>query len=540
MKYKKRNGFALIYTVLIGALVLISIVGLTIRVIPENAITKARTHSQRALSVAEAGASQVLFDLRNFGTDEEHPNEFDPDSTAPLATSIHYLTSGDSGDIIYLINASSGGIINPSNGEFITNPSPPSDESFETSYQAKIKVISNDTTNKILDVDLYTLGTVTDRANGNVLARNAIKTSFQVGYDIQEHTEQIETKTWVPGTPSAIFDYALYSGSDIKFNGSAQTVTGDIHAVGTIDLGNAKNQVRVDGGGDAEAEKNIIGNGIVTGATTFPASAVPFPKIDIDAYKNLADAFRSGTIPYDGLTPNFPNTSNPIVLSVIQSYLGGPGTVNPDGTINLTSSTLSGINAFYHDLMSGTGAFVTLNPITQLAPLQTFAKSIVYYVEGPVHINGQFECIGTLVVDGDLVINGNSQVGDPNDPGAAAILVKGDIDMANGTADLYGLFYSTGILTGRGTFYCEGSIAIKGSVDLGIDLSGNYTVEYHEITNPNLSVSTPGHEDITYTPGETTYYYLITSAAGYGSAGADVNATYLWEEVSFDDFEGLH
>jgi cytoskeletal protein CcmA (bactofilin family) len=528
MKYKKRNGFALIYTVLIGALVLISIVGLTIRVIPENAITKARTHSQRALSVAEAGASQVLFDLRNFGTDEEHPNEFNPDSGE-----VHYLR------VVYikaLIESDVGDIFEF--GESL--PQSESNDSFKTIYNAKIKVTGKDEENKTLDVELSVLGTVSDKTNVNVLARNAIKTSFQVGYDIQEHTEQIETKTWVPGTPSAIFDYALYSGSDIKFNGSAQTVTGDIHAVGTIDLGNAKNQVRVDGGGDAEAEKNIIGNGIVTGATTFPASAVPFPKIDIDAYKNLADAFRSGTIPYDGLTPNFPNTSNPIVLSVIQSYLGGPGTVNPDGTINLTSSTLSGINAFYHDLMSGTGAFVTLNPITQLAPLQTFAKSIVYYVEGPVHINGQFECIGTLVVDGDLVINGNSQVGDPNDPGAAAILVKGDIDMANGTADLYGLFYSTGILTGRGTFYCEGSIAIKGSVDLGIDLSGNYTVEYHEITNPNLSVSTPGHEDITYTPGETTYYYLITSAAGYGSAGADVNATYLWEEVSFDDFEGLH
>jgi len=523
MKYKKRNGFALIYTVLIGALVLISIVGLTIRVIPENAITKARTHSQRALSVAEAGASQVLFDLRNFGTDEEHPNEFNPDSTAPLATSTHYLTSGD---IISLINASSGGIINPSNGTpYITNPSPPSDESFETSFQSKIKVISNDTVGKILDVELYVLGTVSDKANNKVLARNAIKTSFQVGYDIQEHTEQIETKTWVPGTPSAIFDYALYSGSDIKFNGSAQTVIGDIHAVGTIDLGTAQNQVRVDGGGDAEAEKNIIGKGIVTGATIFPASAVPFPKIDIDAYKNLADAFRSGTAPYDGTTPNFPNISDPHVLAVIQSYLGAPG----------TSSSLSGIDAFYNALKSGTLPLSPTELLMYNINLVT-AKSIVYYVEGPVHINGQFECIGTLVVDGDLVINGNSQVGDPNDPGAAAILVKGDIDMANGTADLYGLFYSTGILTGRGTFYCEGSIAIKGSVDLGIDLSGNYTVNYHEITNPNLSVSTPGEWKYTYEDGETTYYYLITSAAGYGSAGADVNANYTWKEISYDGF----
>ena len=513
MKYKKRNGFALIYTVLIGALVLISIVGLTIRVIPENAITKARTHSQRALSVAEAGASQVLFDLRNFGTDEEHPNEFNPDSGE-----VHYLR------VVYikaLIESDVGDIFEF--GE--SSPQSESNDSFKTIYNAKIKVTGKDEENKTLDVELSVLGTVSDKTNVNVLARNAIKTSFQVGYDIQEHTEQIETKTWVPGTPSAIFDYALYSGKDIIFGGSAQTVTGDIHAVGTIDLGNAKNQVRVGGEGDAEAEKNIIGKGIVTGDPIFPAALVPFPEIDIDSYIYLADAFRSGTAPFDGTTPGFPNTFNSIVLSVIQSYLGAPG----------SSSTLAGINDFYHDLMNGTGGFLALTPL-QLNDLRTNARSIVYYVEGDVHINGQFEFIGTLVVDGDLMINGNSQIGDPSDPGAAAILVKGDIDLSNGTADLYGLFYSTGSLRGSGTFYCEGSIATKGT----IDVRGNYTVDYHEITNPNLSVSTPGEWKYTYEDGETTYYYLITSAAGYGSAGADVNATYLWEEVSFDDFEGLH
>jgi hypothetical protein len=415
-----------------------------------------------------------------------------------------------SGDIISLINASSGGIINPSNGTpYITNPSPPSDESFETSFQSKIKVISNDTVEKILDVELYVLGTVSDKANNKVLARNAIKTSFQVKYSKEQE--------WIEGTKAGIFDYALYSGSDIKFNGSAQTVTGDIHAVGTIDLGNAKNQVRVGGEGDAEAEGNIIGQGIVTGTRIPNAPPVPFPVIDIDAYKNLADAFRSGTAPYDGTTPNFPNISNPHVLAVIQSYLGAPG----------TSSSLSGIDAFYNALKSGTLPLSPTELLMYNINLVT-AKSIVYYVEGPVHINGQFECIGTLVVDGDLVINGNSQIGDPSDPGAAAILVKGDIDMANGTADLYGLFYSTGILTGRGTFYCEGSIAIKGSVDLGIDLSGNYTVNYHEITNPNLGVVGTGYW--------TSPTYSITSAAGFGSSGSDVNANYTWKEISYDGF----
>ena len=509
MKNKKRNGFALIYTVLISALVLISIVGLTIKAVPENVITKARTHSQRALSVAEAGASKVLFDLRNFSE-----NEYVPESGAS-----HYLWEGD------IINLIDGNSLPNLHEEFVEI------NSYKTSYKGKVKIINRDEDNQKLDVELYMLGTVYD--NEKVLARKAIKTSFLINYDIREEpiyeTQPVTKEKWVEGTKAGIFDYALYSGSDILFGGSAQTVTGSIHAVGTINLGTAKNQVRVGGGGDAEAEGNITGKGIVTGEPITGADPVPFPEINIDAYKGLADAFRSGTAPYDGTNLIFPKVSNPIELSIIQSYLGAPG----------TSSTLTGVNNFYHDLINKTGAFAGLDPSLWL-DLKTHANSIVYYIQGDVHINGQFECIGTLVIDGNLVINGNSQIGNPNDPGAAAILVKGDIDLSNGTADLYGLFYSTGSLRGSGTFYCEGSIATKGT----IDVRGNYTVDYHEITNPNLGISHPGHYE-TYTTSEEVQigvntYYSVTSAAGYDSAGSDPSAGYLWEETSFDDFEGVH
>ena len=496
MKYRKRNGFALIYTVLIGALVLISIVGLAMRVVPENTITKARTHSQRVLSTAEAGDSQVLFDLRNFGTstDVNYKDKFDPNSG-----SLHYLSPQN---IIDLINSTSGLI--PPYSPLITNPGSSSSDSFETSYQAEIKVNSNDTTNKILDVDLSTLGTVKDRTAGNILARKAIKTNFKISYT--KPTTETET---IP--PSGIFDYALYSGGDIAFGGSAQTVVGSIHAVGMIDLGNAQNQVRVGGGGNAEAEKNITGKGIVTGTPISPATAVPFPEINIDSYEGLADAFRSGNVPYDGSKPTFPKTTDQHVLEVIQSYLGTTG-----------SSTLSGINNFYNALKNGT---LPLSPAELLAANLnlTTAKNIVYYVQGDTPINGQFECIGTLVIDGDLIINGNSQIGDPADPGAAAILVKGNIDLSNGTADLYGLFYSTGGLTGHGTFYCEGSIATKGS----IDINGNYTVKYHPIINENLGVSGT-------TTTTTTGSYSVTSAAGAGTSSSA--SSYTWKEISYDEF----
>jgi hypothetical protein len=503
MRYKKRNGFALIYTVLIGALVLISIVGLTMRAVPENTITKARTNSQRALAVAETGVSQVLFDLRNFGTSDDpiYASKFDPNSG-----SLHYLNADN---IKNLIDSTSGGVTTYS--PYVTNPTSSSSDNFETSYQAKIKVNSNNTTSKILDVDLYVLGTVKDRS-GNVLAREAVKTSFEILYT--NPTTIVETVKTSP-----IFDYALYSGGDIVFGGSAQTVEGSIHAAGTIDLGNAQNQVRVGGNGNAEAEKNITGSGIVTGKSYEGQSApsVPFPTINIDVYKGLADAFRSGTAPYDGSKSTFPNITSPHVLAVIQSYLGTPG----------SSSSLAGINNFYNALKNGTTGLSPAELIAANLNLAT-AKNIVYYVKGDtqgnVNINGNFACIGTLVVDGNLKINGYATIGDPADPGAAAILVKGNIDLSNGTADLYGLFYATGGLTGSGTFSCEGSIATKGT----IDVNGNYTIKYYPIINENLGVSGT-------TTTTTSGSYSVTSAAGAGKSSSA--SSYTWKEISYDKFQ---
>ena len=533
MNLKRRRGFALIWVVLIGALIFVGIVSLTLRIVPENMITIARTHTQRALSVAEEGTSQVLFDLRNFGTstDPNYINEFDPNSG-----STHYLASGDI--ISLIINASS-----VAKGEHITNPSPPSDESFETSYQAKINVISNDTTNKVLDVDLYTLGTVTDRVNGNVLARKAIKISFEVNYNIVTNPGTPATEPWYdPGEPSEVVNYALFSGNSISFSGNAQTVDGDIHAIGLIDLGSSK-QIRVENG-NAETEDGFTvhknGGGIVDGDkldrnSDPPAPKIDFPIINIDTYSKLADALRAGIPPYDGNPLKdengdlildkdgnpivFANTSDPIVNPVIQTYLGAPG----------TSSTLEGINNFYLDLINGTGDLFTKLKPAQFENLRTYMGSIVYYVQGPVTINGQFACAGTLVVDGDLSINGGATVGDPNNPGASAILVKGDIIRSNGNADLYGLFYSTGSVKGVGTFDCEGSVITQGSMDL----KGTYKVKYVPLTwNPNIGIGA-GHwtPDIPGEPGEILYS-VISAASGTSS--------YSWKEISYDAFKAIN
>jgi hypothetical protein len=527
MNFRKRRGFALIWAVLIGALIFVGIIGLTLRIVPENMITIARTHTQRALSVAEDGTSQVLFDLRNF-----KDNVFAQNSTAPNATSIHYLIPND---IESLIDTSVG-TIQPYNGIHITSSS---NDGFETSYQAKIKVKSNDTTNQILNVDLYTLGTVSDK-NGSVLARRAIKTSFAVSYNKIATPSVPGTDPWYdPGEPSPVANYALFSGGSIAFNGNAQTVDGDIHAIGQIDLGSSsKTRVK---NGSAETEDVFKyyanGGGTVDGAkldpnTVPPAPKIDFPIINIDTYTHLADALRAGIPPYDGKPLKdqqgnlildkdgnpiiFANTSDPIVNPVIQSYLGAPG----------TSSTLEGINNFYHDLINGTGDLFTKLKPAQFENLRTYMGSIVYYVKGPVSINAQFACAGTLVVDGDLSINGGATVGDPNNPGASAILVKGNIIRSNGNAALYGLFYSTGTIKGVGTFDCEGSVITYGSMDL----KGTYTVKYVPLTwNPNLSIGGGTYHDGTEgVPAGPTLYSIDSAASGASS--------YSWKEISYEAF----
>jgi len=542
MNFKKRRGFALIWVVLIGALIFAGIVSLTLKVIPENMITIARTHTQRALSVAEDGTSQVLFDLRNFGTstDPNYINEFDPNSG-----STHYLTTGN---VITLINASSGTIAPAANpSPFITNPTPLSDEIFETSFQSKIKVISNTYSDEggvrtgTLNVSLYTLGTVSNRANENVLARKAIETSFQVEYKKEDTSTEGH---WETESNSSVFDYALLSGADILFGGSAQTVEGNIHAIGTIDLGTAKNQYRVgnevdEENGikyDAEGEVKIQGVGKVTGKSLQgnEAPKIPFPEINIPAYETLANAFKTGTVPFDGSVSGFPNTNSAeepsIIQLVIQSYLGAPN----------VSSTVSEIQSFYNDLMNNTGPFLSLNP-SQISDLQTNIKAAVFYVDADsplnggngdgtiqsneeITINGNYSFQGTIVINGILTLNGNATIGDVNNPGGSAILVNGDIDTSKltGTAALYGAYYSNGSITGKGTFDCYGSIVTKGS----IDLKGNYGVTYVPINNPNLGVTETSHW-VEGDPG--AIIYSITSAVSSTSS-------YSWKEISYDGF----
>ena len=104
----KRKGMALITVVLISALLFVSIIGITLKVVPENKIIVARSSSQRALTAAETGLSHVLFNLRNadFMTDTTAPSGMPEyldiaDVKAIASNTAVYLLAPDLGEHAY-------------------------------------------------------------------------------------------------------------------------------------------------------------------------------------------------------------------------------------------------------------------------------------------------------------------------------------------------------------------------------------------------------------------------------------------------------
>jgi len=489
---RKRKGIALITVLLISALVFSSIVAVVLKVVPEKAMSNAQSTSQRALTAAEACISQIAFDLRNsdIGNNVINPTY-----------AYHYLKINDVKDIVknpvgYVITL----------GEVQFTPSP------DTYYIAKIKRIhkvpgdedvwdpdTGEDSEITAYIGVYALASV--KQNGNVVAQKAVYTEMAVTY----YKKSTPNDTTEPN--SAVFQYGVFSGSDIAFNGNAQEVAGDVFADGNIDLGHANGKIRIAydptyGGGKAYAVGSITGKGVAQKGEYYGQNPIEFPMLNMPYYQALAQAFKTGQKPYngtvvvypDGTVVKYPDTRDSYVQSVIASYLGTG-----------VSSTINQIANFYQ--------YISTTADPRLQDLKTNAKNIVYYIDGDVHINGNVKLQGTIVINGNLIINGNSTI---DNDGALAMLVNGNVELANGNSLLEGIFYTTGSFIGNGTFDCYGAIVSKGAVNL----NGTYNVYYRPVNMGNLSiVGTSGNN------GSVTNYVK--------NCEQQPNA---WREISVDDF----
>jgi len=276
MILRKRKGMALITVVLIAALFLISIIGISAKVITEKKVSNARSSSERALVTSETGLSQILFNLRN--TDFT-----DPGSTAPLGN-LEYLTVGGARNIA---SNGSGYVLSLSEHSY----SESTDKPFVT-YSVKIKKIDGGTwdpdnpSEDPINVSLaiYSLGMVySDSSKAEVLARRVISTECDAVFSI--------------GTTSSLIDYGILAGGNIEFKGHATEEGGDIFANGNITSDGSTDRVT-----DGEAYAHgAIDEGIAPDGE-HPGQATVNISEQFEQYtKDMAYAFKTGGYPYNQL-----------------------------------------------------------------------------------------------------------------------------------------------------------------------------------------------------------------------------------------------
>jgi len=541
----KRRGVALITVVLISALLFVSIIGITLKVIPENKIIAARSASERALTAAEAGINQVLFNLRN--ADFTNNLTVPPGTTEPSLT---YLT-------IYEVEQIRDGSVGFVLTKKTNLPNPYLSGTPAVTYWVKITKNSDDgaMSNRTIGLTVDSLGIVFQDKNNNnaldttddVLARRVVET--KVTYKIN-----ITTTTTIQG--------AIISGGDITFIGNSNTVfTGDIYADGNIDLNSQSGNAWVVLSGDAYAH-GYVDSGIVSDPNKKHENAPSNSGVITDIINNfkwyilpsttsISDAFKSGTPPYDGMNPEYDPTKYP---NTNRSYLGDPASslarVQVDSIMNsylgdssnFGTSSQSGVANFYTDLFSG--KILLDNPglepaartfFLNLVNPQYSEKIVTYYkgtgadkvVDKETLSNVDFKLGGVLIIDGDLKINGNDTINPDNNP--LIVIVTGDVDLKGG-GTFNGSIYaaSSNSKVSAGNFTINGTLVSPGLIDIAGDVTCNGTIISQ--TGVRLNGTNKIYYNSGYLPSFLQTGVSISTNNG-NSASTDPSS---WKEIPYD------
>jgi len=526
MLKNKRKGIALITVVLISALLLVSIVGITIKLVPESKIISGRSLSERALVVAESGMSQTIFDIRN--TDLEH------EVVNPSGV-FHYLNFYDVDSIL------TSNEVLPFKEQEYSSGSPGQDIPYAT-YQVKFKNLGDIVEG--IKVGVYSLGTIySDDNKSQILARKVIYSEWALKYTYN----------------SSVFDYAIFSGQNINFQANnAKEIGGNIFADGDITSSGNKTIRVVEGeaysAGTISPNLQIDYNG--DGFPDSPDDQYKHPGVPelqmpsfkmlvsdleyYESYQGLAWAFKTGKYPYGESNSDFPNTS--LLASIIQSpdYLG---TASADPSTE-PGSSINGILSFYNDLMNDAGGFAGLKgPLYDAREaLKSKIQCATFFVnEDEVDIKKETDahgienaaCRGIIAIKGNLTINANFNISDQDPVNSSLVIVVGGyVELASGNASVDGMIYVNGwylpngnnkspeSFFGTGSFSCTGSLVCSKDVNLTGSADQN-----------NTDVS------VTYKPLADFPNLKLVTGSDYSNHIDTVNLTpNSWREKSFDEF----
>lgn len=501
---KKRRGMALIYIVLISALVLVSIIGIAIKVVPETKIIASQSASQRAFLAAESGLSQVLFNLRN-------------DGVVPSGSSneaISYLKFQD------IVNADTNTNPKPS---FLLSEEPITlSEASATPYVTyQVKIVKQagippTPQNQLISMtlDIYSLGTVYDsRSEINVLARKVIFSTVKY----------IGSKNLTLG---------ILAGGNIDFSGSSNVV-GDVFANGSITNSGGGSDYRVYGSAFSAAGGSIPDGTAQYGQYTGVAP-INIASLFAPYTKDLAWAFKTGAYPYNGVVDNFTDpdgdgkSNYPVVVpgSKLYDIMRQPQYLKCDNeeVDKESGDSLEAIHMFYNDLMNATGTPGGIGPLwerftfDEMEVLKEQARNIAYYCNldyyyssnvfkftgntisdfgdgGKYYIDpitgdevNYLSFGGILIIDGNLSLESNKAIGRlVDEDGHYAInltfIVLGSTEVKTvGSAVFNGLLYSeNGIEVTAGSFEVNGGIITQGS----INVRGSSEIVYNDVGGLN-------------------------------------------------------
>lgn len=456
----KRKGIALLWVVLTSTLIFVGIIGMSMKVVPQKKIENSRQYTQRALVVAESGLADTSYKLR---TDTRAPST---NGSVSIKDVLLRVGRYDSGDVPYDSGAAATG-----------------------SSDATYRVVIRETTTTT-GYTFYSLGTLysqtsTTVPSGTPLARQAISVSYSGHFMIGEYA-------------------FLTEGSINVHNG---TVDGDIFANTSVEVRTANNAATLTG--TAYCSANSF-TGVPVAQQGSSVRPIDIPTIGLVPYRlewanfvNGADHYASDTYP-DTLSA-YPDTGDPDVHTFIQTYIQTTSGGTPQSQFdNFFSAVTTGSDPVATYLRTYLNRGDLTFDISPAGNGNTGAVKLgsLYSSTDPSRV-----LQGTIVIEGNLELNGNAVVG--VDPFKTALLVTGGVNIVGSGSQqsvVNGLLYIEGTwgqishiplsFDGGGGFQCNGSIVASDPMGQIYLASSNVVMNYVPNSIYALEIQTSVEEQL--------------------------------------------
>jgi hypothetical protein len=470
----KRKGIALLWVVLASTLILVGIVGMSMKVVPQKKIENSRQYTQRALAVAESGLAETTYKFRT-GQLTLDNNRYD---SKYVAYNSGVATTGQS----------------------------------DSTYRVII-------TKTATGYTFYSLGTLYSQS-GAYTSPSAEEPAGEMG-EITPLARQAITVRYSESLP--IGKYALFTSDSINVQNG--TVNGDVFANVSITVGNSGKLL---GTAYCPSDAGIGGKGIDDSQKDYNVRETDFPKIKLDKYQQYWDDFLNGTGVYDGTHAGYPNTQRPDVRDLFKRYLGITAFDVSHPPAFQSTPDGNGFDSFFTQVKTGTdtgskylrGFLPNGTMVYDVQPSidrQGRQGTDVVFNQEPYKSNPYLE--GTLIIEGNLSLTSDGvTLGDPARPQLTAVLVTGAVDVGN-VVSINGLLYIEGVqkqgneslsFNGAGNLTCTGSIVAKGGIKINSD---KLTITYHQ---------------------NNMYDTEISPQVSQGGLSPVASS---WQQISYDDFK---